>query len=103
MALIEKFEQLLASGQDNALLRYGLGNELLKAGRFDQAADQLRRAVVHDPNYSAAWKLLGQALTAAGRTGDAVQAYENGLRAAEAKGDLQAAKEMTVFLKSLRR
>lgn len=103
MALIEKLEQLLASGQDNALLRYGLGNELLKAGRFDHAADQLRRAVVHDPNYSAAWKLLGQALTAAGRTGDAVQAYENGLRAAEAKGDLQAAKEMTVFLKRLRR
>lgn len=103
MALIEKFEQLLASGQDNALLRYGLGNELLKAGRFDQAADQLRRAVVHDPNYSAAWKLLGQALTAAGRTGDAVQAYEIGIGAAEAKGDLQAAREMTVFLKRLRR
>lgn len=93
----------MASGQDNALLRYGLGNELFKAGRFADAADQLRRAVVHDPGYSAAWKLLGQALAVAGSTGDAIQAYENGLRAAEAKGDLQAVKEMTVFLRRLHR
>ncbi|MBI5612413.1 MAG: tetratricopeptide repeat protein [Gammaproteobacteria bacterium] len=103
MALIETLERLLASGQDNALLRYGLGNEYLKAGRFDAAADQLRRALAHDPRYSAAWKLLGQALAAAGRTDDAIQAYENGLRAAEEKGDLQAAKEMTVFLRRLRK
>lgn len=103
MALIEKLERLLASGQDNALLRYGLGNEYLKAGRYDQAADQLRQALAHDPRYSAAWKLLGQALTAAGRTNDAIQVYENGVRAAEANGDLQAAKEMTVFLKRLRK
>lgn len=103
MALIETLERLLASGQDNALLRYGLGNELLKSGRFDIAADQLRRAVAHDPGYSAAWKLLGQALAAAGHAGDAVQAYENGIRAAEQKGDLQAAKEMTVFLKRLQK
>lgn len=101
MALSEKLEQLVASGQDSALLRYGLGNEYLKAGRFDNAAEQLRRAVVLDPRYSAAWKLLGQALAAAGRTNEAVQAYENGRRAAEEKGDLQAAKEMTVFLKRL--
>ncbi len=103
MALIETLERLLASGQDNALLRYGLGNEYLKAGRFDNAAEQLRQAVAHDPGYSAAWKLLGQALAAAGRTGDAIQAYEHGMRAAEEKGDLQAAKEMTVFLKRLQK
>jgi predicted Zn-dependent protease len=101
VALIETLERLLASGQDNALLRYGLASEYLKAGRFDNAADQLRRAVAHDPTYSAAWKLLGQALAAAGRTGEAIQAYENGIGAAEAKGDLQAAKEMKVFLKRL--
>ncbi|OGI44498.1 MAG: hypothetical protein A2150_01065 [Candidatus Muproteobacteria bacterium RBG_16_64_11] len=103
MALSEKLERLLASGQDNALLRYGLGNEYLKVGRFEAAADQLRRALAHDPTYSAAWKLLGQALAAAGRTGDAIQAYEIGIGAAEAKGDLHAAREMTVFLKRLRR
>jgi len=103
VALIEKLEQLAASGQDSALLRYGLGSEYLRAGRFDQAADQLQQALKHDPRYSAAWKLLGQALAAAGRTNEAVQAYENGIGAAEQKGDLQAAKEMTVFLKRLQK
>ena len=103
MALIDKLEQLLASGQDNALLRYGLGNEYLKAGRFDRAAEHFRKAVEHDSNYSAASKLLGKALTSAGRADDAIHAYENGIRAAEQKGDLQAAKEMTVFLKRLRK
>jgi Tfp pilus assembly protein PilF len=102
VALIDKLEQLLASGQDNALLRYGLGNEYLKAGRFDRAAEHFRKAVEHDSNYSAAWKLLGKALTSAGLNDDAIRAYENGLRAAKEKGDVQAAKEMAVFLRRLR-
>ena len=103
MALIDKLEQLLASGQDNALLRYGLGNEYLKADRYDRAAEHFRKAVEHDPNYSAAWKLLGKALTAAGRNDAAIHAYQNGIRAAQQKGDLQAAKEMTLFLKRLQK
>lgn len=102
MALIDKLEQLLASGQDSALLRYGLGNEYLKAGRFDRAVEHFRKAVEHDSNYSAAWKLLGRALTSAGRNDDAIRAYENGIRVAEEKGDVQAAKEMAVFLRRLR-
>lgn len=102
-ALIEKLEQLLAGGMDNALLRYGLGNEYLKAGQFDRAIEHFRKTVEHDPNYSAAWKQLGKALVSAGHTNDAVHAYENGIRAAEHKGDVQAAKEMTVFLKRLRK
>lgn len=102
-ALIEKLEQLLASGMDNALLRYGLGNEYLKAGQFDRAIEHLRKTVEHDPNYSAAWKQLGKALVSAGHSNDAVYAYENGIRAAEQKGDVQAAKEMTVFLKRLQK
>ena len=103
VVLIEKLEQLLAGGMDNALLRYGLGNEYLKAGQLDRAIEHFQKTVDHDPNYSAAWKQLGKALTSAGRNDDAIQAYENGLRAAEAKGDLQAAKEMTVFLKRLQK
>ena len=103
MVLIDKLERLLASGQDNALLRYGLGNEYLKADQYDRAAEHFRKAVEHDPNYSAAWKLLGKALTAAGRNDAAIHAYQNGIRAAQQKGDLQAAKEMTLFLKRLQK
>ena len=99
--MIERFEALLAAGKDNALLRFGLGGEYLKAGEAARAAEHLRAALAQDPGYSAAWKLLGRALAQAGDTSGAIAAYRSGIEAAQAKGDKQAVKEMTVFLKRL--
>jgi predicted Zn-dependent protease len=94
-------EKLLAAGQDNLMLRFGLGNAYLKQGDYTRAIDQLRAALRHDPAHSASHKLLGKALAAAGRQAEAIAAYEDGIRNAEARGDIQAAKEMKVFLKRL--
>jgi predicted Zn-dependent protease len=103
MAVVDNLEALLAKGTDNALLRFGLANEYLKLGQFEQAIGHLKRAIAHDPNYSAAWKRLGKALADTGRTDEACAAYESGIKAAEEKGDIQAAKEMRVFLKRLQK
>jgi predicted Zn-dependent protease len=103
MAVVDNLEALLAKGTDNALLRFGLANEYLKLGQLEQAIGHLKRAIAHDPNYSAAWKRLGKALADTGRVDEAITAYENGIRAAEQKGDIQAAKEMRVFLGRLRK
>ena len=103
MALVDNLEAMLARGQDTALLRYSLGGEYLKLHQFDKAAEHLRQAVAKDPKYSAAWKLLGKALAEAGRNSEAIKTYEDGIRVAEEKGDKQAAKEMTVFLKRLQK
>ncbi len=99
MAMIENLEDLLARGQDSALLRFSLGSAYLKAGDNDHAVVHLAQAVAHDPQYSAAWKLYGRALTDAGRLQDALAAFDSGIRVAEGKGDIQAAKEMRVFRK----
>lgn len=101
MGMIENFEKMLANGQDGIMLRFGLGNAYLKEKRFGEAAEQLRHAVELDPGYSAAWKLLGKALEGAGEPREAAAVYRRGIETAEAKGDLQAAKEMRVFLKRL--
>lgn len=101
MALIDNLEMMLRRGQDNALVRYGLGNEYLKLKQLEQAVTHLQKAVELDPTYSAAWKQLGKALAASARTAEAMNAYEAGIRAAEQRGDLQAAKEMRVFLRRL--
>jgi tetratricopeptide (TPR) repeat protein len=98
---LANFERLLASGKDGALLRFGLGNEYLKAGDALTAATHLRRAVALDPGYSAAWKLLGKALLAADRREEALAAWQEGIAAAERKGDKQAMKEMEVFARRL--
>ncbi len=103
MAVVDNLEAMLARGQDSALLRYSLGGEYLKLNQFDKAAEHLRKAVEKDPNYSAAWKLLGKALTDAGHKDEAIKAYEEGIKVAEEKGDKQAAKEMAVFLKRLQK
>ena len=103
MAVLDNLEALLSRGTDNALLRFGLANEYLKLGKTEQAIGHLRKALAHDPKYSAAWKCLGKTLADSGRIDDARAAYENGIKAAEGKGDVQAAKEMRVFLNRLQK
>jgi len=103
MAAIDNFEAMLAQGRDNALLRYSLGNEYLKQGDAVKAAEHLRRAVEHDPKYSAAWKLLGRALADAEDWNEALATYRQGIAVAEARGDKQAAKEMAVFARRIER
>ncbi len=103
MGVIDNLESLLAKGQDNAILRLGLGNAYMSQGDYARAVEHLRHAVTQNPGYSAAWKSYAKALGECGRVDDAVAAYETGIAAAEAKGDKQAAKEMGVFLKRLRK
>jgi len=45
--------------------------------------------------------LLGKALSDSGQDAAALQAYRDGIVVAEARGDKQAAKEMTLFAKRL--
>lgn len=101
--VITNLERLINGPRDGALLRYSLGNEWLKAGAPTQAVECLSAAVAADAHYSAAWKLLGKALLDASRPEEAIAAWEQGIAAAEAKGDIQAAKEMKVFIKRAQR
>ena len=87
--------------RDGALLRFSLGNALLADGDADAAIGELTRAIVFDPAYSAAWKLLGKACLASGDEAAAADAWRRGIAAASQRGDKQAEKEMTVFLRRL--
>jgi predicted Zn-dependent protease len=102
-APLDNLLKMLAAGRDDALLRFSLGNEYLKSGDPQAAAEHLRAAVRHDPAYSAAWKLLGRALESANALPEALAAYRDGIAVAERKGDKQAAKEMTVFARRIER
>jgi predicted Zn-dependent protease len=101
--LIERLEALLAAGKDNALLRFSLGSAYLKAGDPASACPHLARALEHDPEYSAAWKLYGKALAESGQADAALSAYRRGIEVAERKGDKQAAREMQVFARRIER
>lgn len=99
MTMLENLQQMLERGVDGALLRYSIGNEFLKNGDADAAIDHLREAVKLDSEYSAAWKTLGKALSAAGQHEEALTVLDQGIAVADRRGDVQAAKEMGVFRK----
>ena len=101
MTTPDSLEKLLARGVDNALLRFGLGKAYLDSGQPEQAAEHLQKCLGFDPNYSAAWKLPGQACQRLGMLEEARQAWHNGLEVARKRGDKQTEKEMTVFLRRL--
>lgn len=103
MDIKANLEAMLAAGQDNAMLRYTLGSAYLKDGDLDAAIAHLEAAVKFDPGYSAAWRNYAKALSESGAVASAIQAYETGIEVAERKGDMQAAKEMRVFLKRLKK
>ncbi len=99
--LRQNLEALLAQGQDNKLLRLSLGSSCLDEGDARTALTHLTHCLEFDPEYSAAWKLYAKALTMAEQIEAAIAAYRQGIKIAEHKGDLQAAREMTVFLRRL--
>lgn len=99
---IESLVKMLNGPRDGALLRFSLGNEYLKAGDSLTARNYFQDAVDRDNNYSAAWKALGKSLAESGQHTEALTAYEKGIAVAEAHGDIQAAKEMTIFARRIR-
>jgi Tfp pilus assembly protein PilF len=99
--VISNLEKLLSQGKESALLRFSLGSEYLKLRETWVAIFHLKRALALDPNYSAAWKLLGMALAEGGIPNEALDTYRRGIEVAQRRGDQQAAKEMTIFARRL--
>ncbi|MBT8439092.1 MAG: tetratricopeptide repeat protein [Gammaproteobacteria bacterium] len=101
--MLDNLKNMLGTERENQLLHYSIGNEYLKSNEFDLAEKHLRKAVSLDPDYSAGWKLLGKTLNAAEKYDIAVDVFLDGIEVAEKRGDIQAAKEMKVFLKRARK
>jgi len=100
---IENLCAMRGGPRDGALLRLTIANARLARGETSLAIEELREALNFDPDYSAAWKLLGKMLVAAGDIAAAIETYQSGIAAAIRRGDKQAEKEMTVFLRRVAR
>jgi len=94
---------MLASGRDDAMLRFGLGSAYYNEGKAEEAAIHLQACIEHDAGYSAAYKLLGRSLMQSGNNEEARTVFESGLPIAIQKGDKQTEKEINTFLKKLNR
>jgi predicted Zn-dependent protease len=100
---IARLRAMCGGPRDGALLRVSIANALLAHNETAAAISELRCALLFDADYSAAWKLLGKTLAECGESAGAMDAYRNGIAAANKRGDKQAYKEMAVFLKRLQK
>ena len=97
---LEALRRLCGGPRDGALLRVSLANAYLARAQAAEAVTELRHALDFDPDYSVAWKLLAKTLEQTDASG-ARDAYRAGIAAATRRGDKQAVKEMTVFVRRL--
>lgn len=93
--------EVLRSEPDDPIANFGLGQTLLTAGRFSEAAEAFATVIRVSPRYTAAYRGLGRSLEGGGRTEEAIRAYRDGIAVSRETGDVQTGKEMAVFLRRL--
>ena len=103
MSLTSNLEKMLDQGQDNAMLRFGLGSAYFNDKAFAEAVPHLRACLTQDATYTAAYKLLGKALFKLGESAEAKAVFAKGLPIAREKGDKQTEREILAFQKKITR
>jgi len=95
---ISLFRKMLESQPQNAPVRFGLANELLKLERWHEAITEFDLYLSQADDQGAAYGKLAQALEKTGRLDDARKAYEQGIAAALKHGHPGMAQEFEAAL-----
>lgn len=95
---IELFAQMAQADSENAMIRYGLGNEYAKAERWTEAVATFRKVIEINPDYTAAYQMLGTALSNAGEPEAARLAWQEGVQVASRTGAWKAGQHMQSLL-----
>ena len=95
---IEAFEAMLKDQPDEVMIWYGLGNEYFKLERWADAASALSQVVRLNPDYTAAYQMLGSALMGDARPDEARRAWAEGVEAAKRNGAWKAQQHMERLL-----
>lgn len=98
---LDTFRAMVERAPHNALARFGLANELLKAERWDEAATQLRLYLAGHEDEGNGYGRLAQACEALGRMDEAREALRRGVAAAERFGHPSMAHELSSRLDEL--
>jgi tetratricopeptide (TPR) repeat protein len=100
MNRLEALQNILAQNPGDALARYGLAMEYIKAASYEQAVAEFRTLLESQPGYAYAYFHGGQTLEKLGRIDEAREMYTRGIDAAvrqdnsHARDELQAALAM---------
>ena len=95
---IDVFTAMLAEQPENAMIWYGLASEQFKLEKWAEAAESLRRVVSLNPDYTAAYQMLGTALAKVDDLSGAQKAWKDGIEAAGRTGAWKAGQHMQGLL-----
>ncbi len=95
---IEIFTAMLTEQPENAMIWYGLASEQYKLENWAEAANSLSRVVSLNPDYTAAYQMLGTVLANSDDLEGAQQAWRDGIEAAGRTGAWKAAQHMQALL-----
>jgi Fe-S cluster biosynthesis and repair protein YggX len=98
---IERFKNMAEADPGNELGHFSLGRAYMEAGRYAEAIESLKRAIVINRNLSKAYQFVGQSQLKLGQQGEAVATLTEGVKVADARGDVLPRNEMIEQLKSL--
>ena len=100
-ARLDAFRQMVSRDPENALARFGLANEALKAGLWDEAREQLEAYLARHDDEGNAWGRLADALVQLGRADDAREALRKGVAASYRFGHPSMAAEFESRIEEL--
>ena len=95
---IEIFTAMVAEQPENAMIWFGLASEQHKLENWAEAAKSLRQVVSLNPDYTAAYQMLGTVLANAGDLAGAQQAWRDGIEAGDRTGAWKAGQHMQALL-----
>ena len=83
---LETFRQMVAKNPGNPLARFGLANEALKAGEWEEAREQLELYLARHDDEGNGYGRLAEALVRLGRPAEAREALQRGIAASQRFG-----------------
>lgn len=95
---IELFAEMAREQPQEAMIWYGLASEHIKIEQWREAAEALSRVVHLNPDYTAAYQMLGTALANQGEYEAARRAWRDGIEAAQRTGAWKARQHMEGLL-----
>jgi predicted Zn-dependent protease len=98
---LEAMRAMVAKNPNNALARFGLANEALKAQLYEEAVEHLRVYLATHDDEGNGYGRLAEALVRLGRTGEAREALRHGIEASERFGHPSMANEFEARLDEL--
>ena len=98
---LQTFRQMVARSPENPLARFGLANEAMKAGEWQEARENLEAYLARHDDEGNAWGRLAECLVQLGQPGDAAEALRKGIAASQRFGHPSMAAEFEERLEEL--